>query len=330
MDMQIESTFRLFRPGPDPTTRAYLGTRSSADRIAVSEVPLDELRADYVRSQTQHASTLAVDIVDRKLVAGPAIRVIRPSCAPGLLPAVVYFHGGGWVIGSPETHDRVARELAYGAGAAVVLVDYSRSPEARYPVATEEGYAAIRWIASCGSELGLDGTRIAVAGDSSGGNLATVVAMLAGRRGGPKLAGQVLLCPTVDAGFNTPSFRRFSYGYWLTAADARWFWDQYIPSDDLRCESTASPLRASLGELRGMPPALIITAELDILRDEAEAYARRLAQADVAVAEARFLGTVHSFMIINALAHTPASRAAIDQVSAHLRRCWAGEVMRSA
>jgi acetyl esterase/lipase len=320
MQLQIESTFRLFRPRPDPVTCAYLGGRTSADSTPVSQVPLDELRDGYLRSQAQHGSTLAVDVVDRKLFAGPAIRVIRAGHLDGRLPVVVYFHGGGWVIGSPDTHDRIARELAYGAGAAVVLVDYSRSPEVRYPVAMEEGYAVIRWIAAHGAELGLDGARIAVAGDSSGGNLATVVAMLAARRGGPELAGQVLLCPTVDAGFDTPSFRRYSCGYWLTAADARWFWDQYIPSRELRCEPTASPLRASLDDLRGMPPALIVTAEFDVLRDEAEAYARRLAQANVPVADARFLGTVHSFMVINALAHTAASRAAVDQASAHLRR----------
>lgn len=320
MQLQIESTFRLFRPRLDPVTCAYLGGRTSADSAPVSQVPLDELRDGYLQSQAQHGSMLAVDVLDRKLVAGPAIRVIRPSFLDGRLPVVVYFHGGGWVIGSPDTHDRIARELAYGVGAAIVVVDYSRSPEARYPIAMEEGHAVIHWIAAHGAELGLDGARIAVAGDSAGGNLATVVAMLAVRRGGPRLAGQVLFCPTVDAGFDTPSFRRFSHGYWLTAADARWFWDQYIPSRELRCEPTASPLRAPLDDLRGMPPALIITAEFDVLRDEAEAYARRLAQADVPVADARFLGTVHSFMVINALAHTAASRAAVDQASAHLRR----------
>ena len=158
-----------------------------------------------------------------------------------------------------------------------------------------------------------------MAGDSSGGNLATVVALLAARRGGPRISAQVLFCPTVDAGFDTNSYRDFATGYWLTAADVRWFWDQYAPEPRARLEPTASPLRASVDDLRGLPPTLIVTAELDVLRDEAEAYARRLGRASVPVVATRYAGTVHGFMVINALAQTAPSIAALAHATAHLR-----------
>jgi acetyl esterase len=235
----------------------------------------------------------------------------------------MYFHGGGWVLNDQETYDRLIREVANGAEAAVVFVNYTRSPEGRYPVAVEEAYAATQWGATNGVTLGLDTERLAVAGDSSGGNLATVVALLAKERGGPALACQVLFYPTVDADFDTDSYQQFAGGPFLTRNAMKWFWDQYAPDVARRAEPTASPLRASVDQLRGLPPALIMTAEFDVLRDEGEAYARRLGEAGVPVTAVRYLGTIHAFTVLNALANTPAARAAIAQASSVLRNVFA-------
>jgi acetyl esterase len=232
---------------------------------------------------------------------------------------VLFFHGGGWVVGGKDTHDRLVRAIANGSGAAVIFVDYARSPEARYPIALEQCYAATRWAAEHGTELGLDPTRLAVAGDSSGGNLAAAVALLARQRGGPDLSCQVLLLPTTDASLDTPSYREFAGGPFLTRELMGWFWDHYAPEKDARRDATASPLRATGEQLRGLPPALVITAENDVLRDEGEAYARKLMTAGVEVTATRYLGTIHAFVLLNALAGTPAARAAVDQMSAFLK-----------
>jgi acetyl esterase len=223
------------------------------------------------------------------------------------------------VVGGKDTHDRLVREIAAGAGAAAVFVDYARAPEARYPVALEQGHAATKWVAEHGRELGLDPARVAVAGDSSGGNLATAVAILARQRGGPRIAAQALLLPATDAGFDTPSYRQFAQGPFLTRELMKWFWDHYAPDLSARREVTASPLGASHAQLQGLPAALVVTAENDPLRDEGEAYARKLIEAGVEVTATRYVGTIHAFVLLNALAGTPAALAAVAQTSAFLR-----------
>jgi acetyl esterase len=225
----------------------------------------------------------------------------------------MYFHGGGWVLGDDATHDRLAREIALGAAAAVVFVNYSRSPEARHPVALEECYAATQWIAANGMSVAIDGSRLAVAGDSAGGNLAAAVALLAKERGGPKLALQALFYPVTDANFETASYQQFADGPWLTREAMRWFWDHYQPDAAARQAITAAPLRASLEQLRDLPPAFVATAEFDVLRDEGEAYAHKLSEAGVRVTAVRYLGAIHDVVLLTALAATPTARAAIDQ-----------------
>jgi acetyl esterase len=210
------------------------------------------------------------------------------------------------------------RELAAAAHAAVIFVDYARAPEARHPIAVQQGQAVLDWVAHNGPAVGLDPGRVAVAGDSSGANLATVWAMLAKDRPGVRLAAQVLFFPTVDAGFDSDSYRQFAAGPYLDERTMRWFWDHYLPDHADRVDPTASPLRAPLDALRGLPPALVITAESDVLRDEGEAYARRLADAGVGVTAVRYLGTIHAFVVLDALAHTPAARAAIAQAGSFL------------
>jgi acetyl esterase len=225
----------------------------------------------------------------------------------------MWFHGGGWVLGDRDTHDRLIREIANGTGAAVVFVDYDRSPEARYPVAIEQDYAATKYVAEHGSELGLDSSRIALAGESVGGNMVAVVALLAKERGGPKVVFQLLYYPVTDASFSERSYEEFANGPWLTKPSMAWFWDAYLPDLEARGAVTASPLNATLEQMQGLPEALIIVDENDILRDEGEAYARKLSQAGVRVTSSRYNGTIHDFVLLNPLAQTPAVRGAIQQ-----------------
>jgi acetyl esterase len=252
------------------------------------------------------------------------VRIVRPPGATGPLPVIVYLHGSGWVFGGTHTHDRLVRELATRAGAAVVFPEYSRSPEAVYPTALEEAYLVTDWVADRGAGYGLDGSRIAVAGDSVGGNLATALTLLAKERSGPRIVHQVLFYPATDATFDTDSYRRFADGYHLRRDQMMWFWDQYTMDPDERAEITASPLRATPDELDGLPPALIVTSEADVLRDEGEAYARNLRGAGVPVTGVRYAGTIHDFVMLDALADTQAARAATAQAAATLRAALHG------
>jgi acetyl esterase len=270
---------------------------------------------------------LPVDSADCTLLGGPTgrlgLRIVRPHGASGVLPAVMYFHGGGWMLGNAETYDRLVREIATDAQATVVFVEYARSPQAKYPIAIEQAYAATSWVAERGASIGVDPSRLAVAGDGTGGNLATVTTLLAKERGGPPIAFQVLLYPVTDANFETPSYREFgAEGYWLTRETMRWFWDSYVPAPE-RHEFTVSPLRASLEQLRRLPPALIITCECDVVRDEGEAYAHQLMAAGVPVSATRYLGAIHDLVLLNPIAETPLARAALAQVIDTLRTVFA-------
>ncbi|SEB92646.1 Acetyl esterase/lipase [Streptomyces misionensis] len=238
-------------------------------------------------------------------------RIVRPAGACGTLPVVLYLHGAGWVFGNAHTHDRLVRELAVGARAAVVFPEYDLSPEARYPVAIEQNHTVARWVVEQGATKDLDGSRLAVAGDSVGGNMAAALTLMAKERGGPALAQQVLFYPVTDASFDTPSYHQFATGYYLRRDGMQWFWDQYTTDAADRARITASPLRATTEQLGGLPPALVITGEADVLRDEGEAYAAKLRAAGVPVTAVRFQGIIHDFVMLNALRGTHAARTAI-------------------
>ena len=247
------------------------------------------------------------------------VRIVRPPDAVGTLPVILYMHGGGWVLGNAETHDRLVRELAVGARAAVALVEYDRSPEARYPVAIEQGYATAQWITREGAANGLDPERIAVAGDSVGGGMTAALTLMAGDRGDVRFVHQSMYYPVTDAAMDTGSYEQFAEGYFLTAKAMAWFWDAYAPDVERRSEPYASPLRASDEQLAGLPPALLIVDEADVLRDEGEAYAARLRRAGVAVTTVRYDGITHDFMMLNPLSGTHATRAAVTQAISVLR-----------
>jgi acetyl esterase len=263
--------------------------------------------------------------VDEKWITVPAqvgavkVRLVKPVAAPDVLPVILYVHGGGWVLGNAGTHDRLVRELAVGVNAAVVFVEYDRSPEARYPVAIEQGYATARWITEHGASEGLDASRLAVAGDSVGGNMSAALTIMAKRRGDVTFVHQSLYYPVTDAGQDTASYREFADGPYLTARAMAWFWDAYTTDPGQRAEITASPLRASLDELAGLPPAFVVVDENDVLRDEGEAYARRLTQAGVPTTSVRYNGTLHDFMMLNPVRATRATSAAVEQAIRVLR-----------
>ncbi|MFG3166184.1 alpha/beta hydrolase [Streptomyces sp. NPDC048200] len=246
-------------------------------------------------------------------------RIVKPAGATDTLPVILYIHGAGWVFGNAHTHDRLVRELAVGARAAVVFPEYDLSPEARYPVAIEQNYTVARWIVEQGVSKGLDASRIAVAGDSVGGNMTAALTLMAKERGDVPLVAQVLFYPVTDATFETGSYHQFATGYFLRRDGMQWFWDQYTTDQNQRAEITASPLRATTEQLTGLPPALVITGEADVLRDEGEAYANKLREAGVPVTAVRYQGIIHDFVMLDALRETHAAEAAITQAIGTLR-----------
>ncbi|MGV9933627.1 alpha/beta hydrolase [Streptomyces olivaceoviridis] len=247
------------------------------------------------------------------------VRIVKPAGTTADLPVILYIHGAGWVFGDAHTHDRLVRDLAIGAGAAVVFVEYDRSPEAGYPVAVEQSYTAAQWIARDGAAKGLKGSRLAVAGDSVGGNMAIALTLLAAERGDPRFVKLVTFYPVTNAAFDTASYAEFAEGYFLARDGMKWFWDQYTTKEAERALPTVSPLRAPLDVLAGLPETLIITAEADVLRDEGEAFAARLREAGVRATNARFGGTVHDFVVVNQLHGTEAARHALLLATASLR-----------
>jgi acetyl esterase len=263
--------------------------------------------------------------VDDRWITVPAevgdvrVRIVTPPDVTGTLPAILYMHGGGWVLGNAHTHDRLVRELAVGTSAAVVFVEYDRSPEARYPTAIEQGYATAEWIVREGAANQLDPDRIAVAGDSVGGGMTAALALMASERGDVRFVQQSMYYPVTDAAMDTGSYEQFAEGYFLAAKGMAWFWDAYLPDVERRSEPYASPLRANDEQLAGLPPAFVIVDEADVLRDEGEAYAARLRAARVEVTTVRYDGITHDFMMLNPLSDTRATRAAIAQAISTLR-----------
>jgi acetyl esterase len=259
-------------------------------------------------------------ITVRAEVGDVRVRIVKPVGTSGSLPAILYMHGGGWILGNAGTHDRLVRELAVGVDAAVVFVEYDRSPEARYPVAIEQGYATAQWITRDGASEGLDAAHLAVAGDSVGGNMAAVLAILAKQRGDVRFVHQSLYYPVTDAAQDTASYREFADGPFLTAKAMAWFWDAYLPEQEKRSEITVSPLRASTEDLAGLPDAFVIVDENDVLRDEGEAYARKLTAAGVRTTAVRYNGILHDFMMLNPIRETAAATAAVEQAIHILRK----------
>lgn len=286
--------------------RGVDGARKLLDDVQAAPVDLPDINETWV--------TVSAEVGDVR------VRIVRPPDSDGSLPVILYMHGGGWILGNAGTHDRLVRDLCRGTGAAVVFVEYDRSPEARHPIAIEQGYATARWICREGAGIGLDPTRLVVAGDSVGGNMAAVLAILATRRGDVTFRHQSLYYPVTDAAQDTASYRQFADGPHLTAKAMAWFWDAYAPDVASRGDITMSPLRATLDELAPLPEAFVIVDENDVLRDEGEAYARRLIEAGVRTTSARYNGTIHDFLMLNPLRQTAATTAALEQAIHVIRK----------
>ena len=311
-------------PFLEPRTQAFIDSLNAAGGPPLYTLTPDAARAVLAEAQAAPVEKQPATIEDTTFPVGPTgsvrIRMVRPQGAKGTLPVVFHIHGGGWILGDKNTHDRLTRELSVGANAAVVFVDYDRSPEARYPTAIEQAYASILYVGEHAKELGVDPGRMAIFGDSVGGNMSAALMLMAKERHGPDFALQVLFYPVTDANFNTGSYNTFANGPWLTKKAMQWFWDAYLPDVSARKQPTATPLNATVEQLKGLPEALVAVDENDVLRDEGEAYARKLSQAGVRVTSMRYNGTIHDFVLLNAISDTPAVRSAIAEATAALRK----------
>lgn len=247
------------------------------------------------------------------------IHITKPQGAKQNAPVFVFIHGGGWVLGDYPTHRRLVRDLVVSSGAVAVFPDYDPSPESQYPVAINQVYATLKWVAANGDEIGVNGKNLAVVGNSVGGNMTASVVLMAKEKNGPSIKLQVMLWPVTDANFDTGSYRELGEQRFLTRNMMIWFWDNYLPNKNARREIYASPLQATLDQLKGLPPTLIQTAENDVLRDEGEAYARKLDEAGVSVTLTRYQGLIHDYGLLNPLAEIPAVKTALLQAGAVIK-----------
>lgn len=308
--------------GTETTTQGFLEALAAGDGVPLETLSVEDARSVLVGAQ-QGAVLPAAEISEHTIKAnGEAIKltIVKPEGSKGILPVFMYFHGGGWVLGDFPTHERLIRDLVVRSGAAAVYVDYTPSPEAKYPIAINQAYAATKWVAENGTKIGLDGSRLAVAGNSVGGNMAAVVSLKAKQAGTPDIRFQLLLWPVTDANFDNTSYQAYGEGHFLTTGMMKWFWDNYTTDAGERNEIFASPLRASAEQLANLPPALIQTAEKDVLRDEAEAYGRKLNQAGVPVTVTRYNGMIHDFGLLNPLTGIQAVEDSLDQAAAAIRK----------
>jgi acetyl esterase len=308
-------------PNVEHTTQAFLEALAKGGGKPLETMAVPDARAVLVGAQ-QGAKLPPADVSEKTIsIDGKPMKltIVRPAGAKGVLPAFMFFHGGGWILGDYPTHERFVRDLVADSGAAAVFVNYTPSPEARYPVAINEAYEATKWVAENGAKIDVDGKRLAVAGNSVGGNMAAVVALMAKDKGGPALRSQVLFWPVTNANFENASYDTFANGHFLTKGMMKWFWDAYTTDPKQRQDIYASPLLATPAQLKGLPPALVQTAENDVLRDEGEAYARKLDAAGVSVVATRYNGMIHDFGLLNVLSSVPATQAALHQASEELK-----------
>jgi len=322
--LSISAAFAAGNPAVDHNVQAFLKQLEAGGGKPIEQLTPAQARKVLAGAQSGVKLTLPAAQVSEKTIKvdGGDIKltIVRPEGGKGMLPAFMFFHGGGWVLGDFPTHERMVRDLVVHSGAVAVFVNYTPSPEAGYGVAINQAYAATKWVAEHGKDIKVDGSRLAVAGNSVGGNMATVVALMAKDKGGPKLRAEILFWPVTDANFDTPSYKQFAEGHFLTRNMMKWFWDNYTTDAAKRKEITASPLQASLEQLKGLPPTLIQTAENDVLRDEGEAYGRKLDAAGVQVTSVRYNGMIHDFGLLNAISQVPAVRSSLEAAGAELKK----------
>jgi len=305
-------------------TQAFLDALNAGTGKPIEQLTPKDARAVLAGAQAGVKLTLPQADVSHKTIQVDGqpleLTIVRPAGVKGTLPVFMFFHGGGWVLGDYPTHERLVRDLVAGSGAAAVFVNYTPSPEAHYPVAINQAYAATKWVAEHGKEINVDGKRLAVAGNSVGGNMAAVVSLMAKDKGTPAIKFQLLLWPVTDANFETASYNQYAEGHFFTKNMMKWFWDNYTTDAKQRAEIYASPLRATTAQLKGLPPAMVQTAGADVLRDEGEAYARKLDEAGVPVTAVRYNGMIHDYGLLNVVSQVPAVRSALLQASDELKQ----------
>lgn len=324
----ISVSAQTIDPAQDPAIeshiKAFLNVLNSGNGKPMELMTPVEARAVLTGAQSSVKVDLSgADVSEKTIkVNGQDLKltIVRPAGNKSKLPVFMFFHGGGWVLGDFPTHQRLVRDLVVNSGAVAVFVNYTPSPEAKYPVAINQAYAATEWVAAHGNEINVDGSRLAVAGNSVGGNMAAVVALMAKDKKGPAIRFQLLLWPVTDASFETPSYQQFAEKRFLTKNMMKWFWDNYTTDPAQRNEIYASPLRATKAQLAGLPPALIQVAQNDVLRDEGEAYGAKMDEAGVNVTVVRFNGMIHDFGLLNPIAEVPGVRSQVVQAGAELKK----------
>ena len=318
------TVFAAGSPGVEQDTQAFLNALEAGGGPPLESLSPEAAREVLVGAQKSVELELPPAVIHEKTITVEGeeitLHLVRPKGVRGMLPGFMFFHGGGWVLGDFPTHERLVRDLVEQSGAVAIFVNYTPSPEAQYPTAVNQAYAATQWVATHGEEIMVDGSRLAVAGNSVGGNMAAVVALMAREKHFPTIAFQLLLWPVTDARFDTGSYSDYSEGHFLTRSLMVWFWDNYTTDEDQRNEVYASPLRAESAQLMGLPPTLIQVAEFDVLRDEGIAYGRKLDEAGVEVTITQYMGMIHDFGLLNPLAHLAGTRSAMVQAGAELRK----------
>ncbi|WP_335177819.1 alpha/beta hydrolase [Nostoc sp.] len=318
---------KILEVADDP--RLSKGTKEFLKVLNSGGVALEKLTALVARQVLVDAqASVSVDLSgieeSQKTITADGysitLNIVRPEGVKGTLPVFIFIHGGGWVLGDYPTHKRMVRDLVVLSGFAGVFVNYTRTPDAQYPQAINEIYAATKWVAEHGEEIGVDGKNLAVVGNSVGGNMTTVTALKAKEQGGPHIKLQILMWPIVDADFETNSYHQFGDRRFLTVPAMKWMYDMYIADPEKRKDIYASPLQATLEQLKGLPPALIVVAESDILHDEGTAYGRKLDEAGVEVTTVQYNGMIHDFGLLNGLAELPQTRSLFVQAAAQLKK----------
>jgi acetyl esterase/lipase len=311
-------------PRLDSGTKAFLKLLNTGDGAPVESLSKEDARNVLVGAQASVKVDLSGIEESEKTITADGhtvkLNIVRPAGATGTLPVFIFIHGGGWILGDYPTHKRMVRDLVVLSGAAAVFVNYTPSPEARYPQAINEIYAATKWVAENGSEINVDGKRLAVVGNSVGGNMTAATTLMAKAKGGPDIKLQIMMWPVTDYNPERESWKQFGEDRFLTASLMKWMFDQYTTDAAQRKEIFHSPLQATADQLKGLPPALIQVAENDILRDEGEAYGRKLDEAGVKATTIRYNGMIHDFGLLNGLAELPTVRSLFVHAAAELKK----------
>lgn len=311
-------------PKVEHSIRRFLKALNSGDGPPIETLSPAEARKVLVDAQASPSLDLPPCDIEEKSIKQDGLTVnltiVRPAGSTARLPAFIFVHGGGWILGDFPTHERFVRDLVADSGCVAVFVNYTPSPEAQFPTAIHEIHAAAKWVAAHGAEINVDGNRLAIAGNSVGGNMTAAVALLAQHKGGPAFKCQVILWPVTDSNFDTDSYLEYAEGYFLSRAMMQWFWDAYAPDLATRRNFLCAPLQATEEQLKGLPPALIQVAGNDVLRDEGLAYARKLDAAGVEVTSVRYENLIHDYGLLNAISQVPAVRVALHQAAEMLKK----------